>query len=96
MPNARYHEVLDEVKRLVAERVQDDPLGGDAQPGTESIDIDEKLGLDVYGLDSIDLTVIFSHFEQEWGLVFDNDAVSPEGYPSVASLVDAIAGQIPD
>lgn len=46
------------------------------------------------GMDSLDLIIIFSHFEDRWEIEFDNEEVDPLGFDSLAELADALAARV--
>jgi acyl carrier protein len=46
------------------------------------------------GIDSIDLMVVFSHFEESAGLDFDDDEVAPELFSTLGDLAAFFADRI--
>jgi acyl carrier protein len=72
-----------ELMRVIADVMAQEELADE-----RSWDPDAKL-TDL-GLDSMGLIYLFTHFEREYGVRFDNDATAPEIYENMASLVRAI------
>jgi len=46
------------------------------------------------GMDSLDLIIVFSYFEEKWEIEFDNEEVDPLGFDTLATLADALAARV--
>ena len=82
-----YQTVLDKIQTMVEDR-----LAGHGRP-IQGI-LDPETPLDSVGVDSIDLIVVLTHFEQEYNLDFENLDVDSEQYPSLSALAIWICNQL--
>ncbi|MFJ1637808.1 MULTISPECIES: phosphopantetheine-binding protein [unclassified Streptomyces] len=57
-------------------------------------ELSPEVGLGEAGMDSLDLIIVFSHFEEKWEIEFDNEEVDPLGFDSLADLADALAARV--
>jgi acyl carrier protein len=56
--------------------------------------LDADAVLDDLGIDSLDLMVIFSCFEESFGVGFDNEEIDPEIYPTLGDLAAFFASRV--
>jgi acyl carrier protein len=61
---------------------------------TDDVRLDAGAVLDDIGVDSIDLMVIFTCFEESSGLSFDNDEINPELFATLGDLAEFFAARI--
>lgn len=56
--------------------------------------LDADASLHDLGVDSLDLMVIFSCFEESFGVSFENEEIAPEAYPTLGDLAAFFASRI--
>lgn len=87
-----YEDVLREVTSLIAERLAEP---GRADGNSEGLPkLDETTRFELVGVDSIDLIVVLTHFEQAHGFTFENEEVDVELYPTLGDLAKTIARRL--
>ena len=57
-------------------------------------DADEQASLSEIGMDSLDLIIVLSHFEEHWGVEVDNEAADPLSFQSLGELADMLAARV--
>jgi acyl carrier protein len=61
------------------------------QPHLTGIDqLTEDTSLTEFGMDSLDLIVVLSRFEERWGVPYDDEEVDPLVFETVGKLVDTL------
>ena len=88
MSDARYGSVVEDARRMLAARL--------AESGGDPDALDESVPFVDAGIDSLDLVVVLTHFEQQYGMSFENEEVDIEFYPDLGTLAKAITARLPD
>lgn len=78
-----HHDVLERLRRLLRDRLDltDEELGPEAT-------------LTDLGMDSVELAFVFSYFERDTGLSFDDAEVDVMRYEAVGDIAELLAAKI--
>jgi acyl carrier protein len=85
-----YAEVLHEIRRIMSERL----ARGERADDNKDVVVDETTRLDDIGVDSIDLVVVLTYFEQHLGLQFENEDVDIGRYACIGALARMISERV--
>ncbi|MFK4100733.1 phosphopantetheine-binding protein [Streptomyces sp. NPDC019531] len=65
------------------------------RPHLENLaDLPPTATLSEAGMDSLDLIIVFSYFEEKWEIEFDNEEVDPLGFDTLAALANTLAARV--
>ncbi len=81
--DARREHVMDMIRKALADR-----------PHLADVDaLTAGTSLSAAGVDSLDLIVIFSHFEKHWAIPFDDEVLDPGLYDTFEGLAATLLAQ---
>ncbi|GAB3213768.1 phosphopantetheine-binding protein [Marinactinospora thermotolerans] len=78
---------LDHIVTLIRKALADRPHVAEL----EGLAAETELG--AAGIDSLDLIVVFSHFEKRWGIPFEDAEIDPSMFDTVGDLAARLLAQ---